>query len=156
GRRNGAQAADATELGKDQRHEVVPTAEGLVIGVRIVALDNRLEPRPRDRFEEAGKDAIPVVHARLHFLSLDNQKIAGSRRKSRACASDIVTHSPDSRACKRGSSTPQRSPCLLDPRLRGDFDNRRVVGVTASGRSSPLRRPNHKLRRPSMLRWLTT
>src|SRR5262245_17682673 len=59
-----------------------------------MALDDTSKPPAPDRFEELPENAIAVAHARS-FLSLDNQKVAGSRRSGRACACATVTHSPD-------------------------------------------------------------
>lgn len=69
-----AQAVRRTQLGEDQRQKVVPTREALIVGIAIMGFDNGLEPPPRERFEKAAKDAIPIAHARLHFLSLTTRK----------------------------------------------------------------------------------
>jgi hypothetical protein len=47
GRSQATQAARTAKLGKNQQHEMVPAAEGLVIGVGIMALDDRLKPSAR-------------------------------------------------------------------------------------------------------------
>jgi hypothetical protein len=64
---------------------MVPAFEGLVVGIAVVPLHNLAKLPSVDRFEEVSKDAIEVAHARP-FLSLDNQKVLGSRRIRRACA----------------------------------------------------------------------
>ena len=68
-----AQRGNVAQLGEDQRHQVVPALEGLVISVTIVALHNGAKLPPIDRFKHRPEDAIQVAHARP-FLSLDNRK----------------------------------------------------------------------------------
>ena len=68
-----AQAAGTAELCKDQRHQMVPAFEGLVVGVAVVPVHDRLKPPSIDRFKKASQNAIDIEHARP-LLSLDNQK----------------------------------------------------------------------------------
>src|SRR5262249_8359849 len=68
-----AQRFDAAQLRIGERHQMIPTRERLVVGIRVVALHRRLEGAPIERFEQTAKDAIEKSHARS-FLSLDNQK----------------------------------------------------------------------------------
>jgi hypothetical protein len=62
-----AQAIGVAQLGEDQRHQMIPTLEGLVVGVAFVLLHNRPKPAPINRFEQTHKNAIEVTHARLPF-----------------------------------------------------------------------------------------
>ena len=74
GRRDGAQAAGAAKLGEDQRDEMLPAAEAFIVGIPAMGGDGDLERRPRDRFEKAGENAIPIAHARLRFLVSTTRK----------------------------------------------------------------------------------
>jgi hypothetical protein len=65
GRRYATQAAHRSKLGKDQRHQMRPARKRLVIGVTSMRRGYPLEPPPRDRFEKAGENAIPIAHVRL-------------------------------------------------------------------------------------------
>ena len=97
------QPTSAGELGKDQRDQMLPALEALVVGVTVVALDDRLELPAVDRFEQLDKNAIREVHAPSLFLSLDNQKIDGKFPAGGACPCDFSIHltsSPDSPARK--------------------------------------------------------
>src|SRR5713226_7616909 len=80
-----AQTHHLAQLGTDERHHMIPAFERLVVGVAVMPLHNSSKLPSIDRFEEVPKDAIHVLHARP-FLSLDNQKVLGSRRIGRACA----------------------------------------------------------------------
>jgi hypothetical protein len=51
-----AQAPGAAQLGIDQRHQMIPASERLVIGVAIVPVDDRLERPPVDDFQQGGED----------------------------------------------------------------------------------------------------
>src|SRR5882757_8473049 len=68
-----------------------------------MTIHKRIEPAPRDRLEKIAKDAIAVAHARS-FLSLDNQKVAGSPSCGRACTRVISNRSPDSPASYGGGA----------------------------------------------------
>ncbi len=99
GRFKAAQAFDAAELREHQQRQVIPASERFVVGIRVVPGNHPGEPPPRNRFKKVSKNAIAVPHARpFYFLSLDNQKVAASRRFGRACPRVTVNHSPDSRA----------------------------------------------------------
>ena len=74
-RLEGAQARHPAELGEDERDEVLPAAEALVIGVGVVARDGGGEFPPVEGFKQLGEDGRRVAHAPILFLSLDNQKI---------------------------------------------------------------------------------
>lgn len=63
-----AQAVNCGELGKNQGDHMVPAFEALVIGIRVVNLHDCLELPPRDRFEQAAKDAIPIAHVRFSIF----------------------------------------------------------------------------------------
>ncbi len=80
-----AQACDPAQLGADHRHKMIPAFERFVVGIAVMPLHNFPKLPSIDRFEEVPKDAIHVLHARP-FLSLDNQKVSGSRWIGRACA----------------------------------------------------------------------
>jgi hypothetical protein len=84
GRLEAAQAADAAELGEDQRDPMVSVLERLVVGVPVVAFHDRRKLPPAHRFEKVRKDAIAVAHARP-FLSLDNQKRSVCAGPAGAC-----------------------------------------------------------------------
>jgi hypothetical protein len=115
GRLQPAQALDPAKLGVEQRDKVVPATERLVVGVAVMTIHKRVEPAPRDRLEKVAKDAIAVAHARS-FLSLDNQKVAGSSRFGRACTRVISNRSPDIPA---EAAAGGRSHCPLGgPRFR--------------------------------------
>src|SRR5260370_13668646 len=101
GGRGPGQATGMGRRGKNRRTEVTPLPEGFAVTAPAVPLDGRFKPAPRNRFEKTRKDAIAVLHARS-LLSLDNQKVTGSRRFYRASIRDTVTHSPDSPALARG------------------------------------------------------
>src|SRR4029077_18153087 len=88
-------------LGIEQRDQMLPALEALVIGVAVVALDDFLELPAVDRFEQLDKSAIRELHAPSFFLSLDNQKIDGKFPAGGACPCDFSIHptsSPDSPA----------------------------------------------------------
>ncbi len=84
-----AQAPDPAKLGADQHQQMLPAAERLVVGIAGMTIHKPIEPTTRDRLEKVAKNAIAVAHARSCFLSLDNQKVAGSSSKERACTRDI-------------------------------------------------------------------
>ena len=68
-----AQAVKAGQLRVNQRHQVIPTLERLVVGIAIMRGHNLRKPPSVDRFKQADKNAIGKPHARL-LLCLDNQK----------------------------------------------------------------------------------
>jgi len=68
-----AQRVGVAQLREDQRHQMIPAFEALVVSVTVVVLHNGAKLPPIDRFEQIPKDAIELAHARP-FLSLDNQK----------------------------------------------------------------------------------
>src|SRR5215467_3971776 len=123
-----AQTVDTTQLRENQRHQMIPALEGLVVGVCAMSVHSSLEPAPINRFKQTSKDAIEIAHARP-FLSLDNQKepiCIGS-------AEHAPRHSesfPGQPCAKAGPITTKFSviagPChiallrRMGPRLRGD------------------------------------
>ena len=108
-----AKAAGAAELGIDQRHQMIPAAERLVVGIAAMAIHNRVEPPTSDRLEKIAKDAIAVAHARS-FLSLDNQKVAGSACYAGHAPRVIVNCSPDSPAVTGGGGPKGREGSEVD------------------------------------------
>src|SRR5712691_8594426 len=120
-RLQGAQTRDPAKLGIDQRHQMVPAAERLVVGIAGVTIHKRVKPTPRDRLEKTAKSAIAVTHARS-FLSLDNQKVAGSSCCDRACTRVIVNRSPDSPASYGGGKIEEVAlqACAMLWRMRPD------------------------------------
>src|SRR5437016_717371 len=81
---------------------MVPAFETLVVRITVVARDDCIELTTTDRFKYLSKSATAEAHARpSYFLSLDNQKVAASRRFGRACARVTVNRSPDSPARER-------------------------------------------------------
>jgi hypothetical protein len=59
-----AQGVDMAQLHEDQRRQMIPALEVLVVGVCVVALHDRAKLPAIDRFEQIRKDAIEVAHAR--------------------------------------------------------------------------------------------
>src|SRR5258705_10669161 len=100
-RLEGPQAIDASELGKHQRDQVIPAFEHLVVGIAVMSFHRARQLNPRDRFQQPSKNAIAKPHAR---------SLSESRQPESTCFMpvkpgmhrDIVNHSPDSPARKRG------------------------------------------------------
>src|SRR5712664_1878142 len=92
-----SQARDAAQLGADQRHQMIPAFKGFVVGIAVVPLHNCPKLSPIDRFEEASKDAITVLHARPLSESRQPESIRFTPDWS-GMLRDIVNHSPDSPA----------------------------------------------------------
>ena len=65
--RQAAQAVGGAELSEDQRHQVVPAAEQLVVGVARVAVDDRLKLPPVDGFQKLAEQARREAHAPSFF-----------------------------------------------------------------------------------------
>jgi hypothetical protein len=100
-RRQLAQARHSAELGEHQRHQMIPGREILDVLVSLVPLHHRAKLPPRNRFQQTPQNRILVAHAKLPFLSLDNQKVTATAWRRLACSRDQSTHSPDSPARKR-------------------------------------------------------
>src|SRR6202035_1402879 len=83
---------------------MVPSVEPLDIPIAFVPRHNGREDTPRKHFQHPAKDRSLIAHAGLHFLSLDNQKVASKGLRRLACTCDTVNHPPDSPARKRESS----------------------------------------------------
>src|ERR1700730_1860544 len=81
---------------------MVPSVEPFDIPIAFVPRHNGREDTPRKHFQHPAKDRSLIAHAGLHFLSLDNQKVASKGLRRLACTCDTVNHSPDSPARKRG------------------------------------------------------
>src|SRR5260221_5142395 len=84
---------------------MVPGVKPLHISIALVPRHNGREDTARKHFQHPAQDRILIAHARLHFLSLDNQKVALKSLRRLACPRDKVNHSPDSPARKRGRRT---------------------------------------------------
>src|ERR1039457_570595 len=96
-----AQAVAGAELGKHQRHQMVPAAERFNESVGTVTLDERLELPAIDGCQQLAENARSIASAPFLFLSLANQKIDGKAPSYGACACGISIHpttSPDSPA----------------------------------------------------------
>jgi hypothetical protein len=73
-----AQAAGAAELGVDQRHQMVPTLERLVVRIPVMLVHNPLKATPIDRFNQLAKDA----RCKAHAPSLSESRQPEGRRKN--------------------------------------------------------------------------
>src|SRR5262249_56975776 len=113
-----SQAARAMQLRKNERRQMVPALERLVVGVPVVPFDDRAEFPPIDGFEQSSKDAIDELHARP-FLSLDN-------RKGSVCA-DSAEHAP------RHSESFPGQPC----RVRGRVGEGEATSTEQAASPSP-------------------
>ena len=92
-----AQAVDPGQLRIDERNQMIPTLECLVVGVAPVPIHNLLKRPPINRFEQFGKDAIDKSHARL-LLCLDTPQVSS--------CTDSAGHAP------RHSESFPGQPCL--------------------------------------------
>ena len=55
-------AVEVAQLREDQRHQMIPAEERLVVGVPVVPCDDRREPPPVDRFQEFGENGRSEAH----------------------------------------------------------------------------------------------
>ena len=55
-------AVEVAQLGEDQRHQMIPAEERLVIGVPVVPRHDRPEPPPVDGFQEFGENGRSEAH----------------------------------------------------------------------------------------------
>src|SRR6202158_6341420 len=96
-----------TQLRADQRHQMIPALERLVVGIAVVPLHDLPKLPPINRFEEVYKDAIQISHARPLSESRQPESTrftpdwSGMRR-------GIVNHSPDSPAAFAGTIRERR------------------------------------------------
>src|SRR3954468_3519006 len=98
------QAVDTGQLGEHQRHHMIPALERLVVGIAIVPRHRGRQLNPRHWFQQLCKNAIAKSHAR---------PLSESRQPESTCFMpgkpgmhrDIVNHSPDSPARRRGPIT---------------------------------------------------
>src|SRR5260370_580539 len=109
--------AEGRLVGHRYVDDMLPAAERLVVGLAGVTIHKRVKPTARDRLEKAAKSAIAVTHARS-FLSLDNQKVAGSSCCDRACTRVIVNRSPDSPAFDGGGQKRHRRTLAVEKNNR--------------------------------------
>src|SRR6267154_3541929 len=89
-----AQARDAAQLGADQRHQMIPAFERLVVGIALVPLHNSPKLPSIERFEEVPKDASKVSHARPLSESRQPESTRFTPDWS-GMLRGIVNHSPD-------------------------------------------------------------
>jgi hypothetical protein len=59
----GAKAVEVAELGVDQRQQMVPAEERLVVSVAVASRDDRVETPPVERFDECRKNGRGIAHA---------------------------------------------------------------------------------------------
>src|SRR5215475_10581373 len=78
------QPTGTAQLRVDQRHQMIPALERLVVGIGVQAIHSRLKLSPINRFKETSKDATAKAHARLLSESRQPER-AGLRRLCRAC-----------------------------------------------------------------------
>jgi hypothetical protein len=58
-----AQAVGGAEPSKDQRHQMIPALERLVVGITVVTSHNRVKPAPVDGFKKLAENARCEAHA---------------------------------------------------------------------------------------------
>src|ERR1019366_847631 len=137
-----AQAVAGAELGKHQRHQMVPAAERFIVSVGTVTRDERLELPAIDGCQQLAENARCIAHAPFLFLSLANQKIDGKAPSYGACACGISIHpttSPDSPAIKgtgaMGRHRLDRSMDLAPLTLRRPESGTKASAMTGSAKS---------------------
>src|SRR5208282_3278170 len=126
-----AQARQAAELSRDQRHQMVPGREPLDVFVPFVPFDDRCKPPPWKRYQQITEHCILVAHAKLSFLSLVSQKDTAKPGRCLACSYYQLTHSPDSPARKRESRDP-RTDAVAPVHARGRLWTPAFAGVTVT------------------------
>ena len=101
---HGAQAVVPAQLRIDQRYQVIPALERFVVGVAVMARDDRGELPPIERFQKLFQDGRDVAHASLFSESRQPENRRGFLQTPlfcEACACDNSIHpklSPDSPA----------------------------------------------------------
>src|SRR5215469_12533286 len=114
---NGAQTVISAQLRVDQRDQMIPAPERLVVRIPLHAIHSRLKLPPVDRFKKSSKNAIAKPHARFLSESRQPESTCFMRAKP-GMHRDIVNHSPDTPARISGPRGANTKPCRL-PRGQG-------------------------------------
>src|SRR6201987_1319787 len=99
-RHHGTQTIVTAQLRIDQRDQMIPALETLVVGISVHTIHSSLKLPPIDRFKEPAKNAIAKPHARSPSESRQPESTSFTPVKP-GMHRDTVNHSPDSPAFLR-------------------------------------------------------